>query len=307
MTTKVYKLTPSLVSKVWGGSRLETIRGLSETPIAGPIGETWEVSTHADGPCKVGEDLLKNLLSRPLDYLVKFIDTKDYLSVQVHPNDEYAARVENSSGKTECWLILDAGEGDGIYLGLEKDVTEESFREALENGSDMSKLLTFYPVKRGDFFFVPAGSVHAIGKNVFLAEVQQSSGITYRVWDWNRMGMDGKPRELHVEKAMDVINFDPAKNSTEYFRVRRNLLDIEGEFDLISHSHFNMKLVHTDSASSWSFNSNGRPCSLLCLDGEVSVNGVEKAKAYQAMLIPSEEKISFEVSTDRNASFLIIT
>lgn len=196
------KLTPHVVEKIWGGEFLAKLKDLNN---ANPIGETWEISTLSEGPSYFDRKPLTDFIS-PLKYLIKYIDTSDYLSVQVHPDDAYAKINENSSGKTECWFILGAQPGAGIYLGFKPGVTKTKFSNAIERKENLSPYLNFYEVKKGDFFFVPAGTVHAIGKGVLLAEVQQSSGITYRVWDWDRLE-NGKPRKLDVQKALDVLDF----------------------------------------------------------------------------------------------------
>lgn len=286
-------LTPHLVTKVWGGEKLAKLKGLSGNKEILPLGETWEVSRHGDGPSlfENGQSLENNLSFDELPYLVKFIDTTDNLSIQVHPDDEYAARVEKSSGKTECWLILESEPQAGIYLGLKEGVDQSHLQECLNKKEDLSKLMVFYPVKRGDFFFVPAGSIHAIGKGVTLAEIQQSSGITYRVWDWNRVGLDGKPRELHVDKALDVINFSPDDNRAETFMVRKNIFqDKRGE--LISHRDFHVDFYCLEPNEKLKVlkKNNSRRGSLMCLQGGIEVNGKE-VLAYQCALLPSGEGV----------------
>ena len=245
-------LKPHLVTKVWGGENLKKIR--EAEAFNGPLGESWEVSCLEEGPCLVKKEdqwvSLNELIStEKLPYLVKYIDTTDNLSIQVHPGDEFARLHESSSGKTECWLILDSQVGSGIYLGLRPGITSAQIEMAIKNKEDLSKLLNFYPVKRGDFFFVPSGSIHAIGKGVTLAEIQQSSGITYRVWDWNRLGLDGKERELHIEKALKVVEFDQSKNSLEYFKSMKKLLSQEGRVELIRHRDFNVDLYNTNNST----------------------------------------------------------
>ncbi len=141
------------------------------------------------------------MIGSPLNFLVKLIDARENLSVQVHPNDKWAHELENSRGKTECWLIMNAEPGAGIFLGLKTGAPVNEFVEAVRSGQALDSLLRFFPVKRGDFFSVPAGAIHAIGAGVTLLEVQQSSGITYRVWDWSRTD-----RELHIEKALKVLD-----------------------------------------------------------------------------------------------------
>ena len=276
-------LSPYIVRKIWGGKRLPVMKSLDESGQALPVGETWEVSRHEDGSSKVGNRELSSTTSEEdLPYLVKFIDTSDNLSVQVHPHDEYAKRVENSMGKTECWLILDAEPGSGIYLGFKKGVTKEQFQEAVERSEDVSRFLVFHEVKRGDFFFVPAGSIHAIGKGVTLVETQQSSGITYRVWDWNRVDSEGQSRELHIEKAMDVSRFDSDFNDSSTFKIQKNLLSMRGVSQVISHSDFDVWIVNGEWDSS-RIKKTSRHVSIISLGEKVEIDGVE-ILAYQAAL-----------------------
>lgn len=210
-------------NKVWGGRDLELFRdNLPE----GNIGESWDIACHPHGMSVVsnGEfkgtkliDLIKlkgnDLLGTeiPKDWfplLIKLINAKDKLSVQVHPDDEYAKRVEGEMGKTEVWYVVEAFEGANIVIGTKKGCTKEQLKNAIETGT-LDKYMNKVSVKKGDVFFVRSGLIHAIGEGVIIAEIQQNSDTTYRVYDYNR------GRELHIEKALDVINLDLiAKNST---------------------------------------------------------------------------------------------
>lgn len=218
---KKYPLQLSCVEKsaIWGGSRLVTEFGKPE--LCRPLAETWELSVREKENCTVkngplaGKTLAEALSllgndsmgtkaqGKRFPLLVKLIDAADELSVQVHPDDAYAAR-DGESGKTEMWHILAAAPGAGIYYGLESGVTKQMLRAALRRG-DPTPLLRRIPVHAGETYFIPAGLVHAIGKGVLVAEVQQNCDLTYRVFDHNRLGADGKPRQLHIEKALDVI------------------------------------------------------------------------------------------------------
>lgn len=216
---KIVKLTPTLMEKPWGGVKLKEIYK-SDLP---NIGETWEVSTHPNGVSFFGDRPLTDF--GKLDYLIKFIDTNDNLSVQVHPDDEYAQKHEGDNGKPECWFILNAEKGAGVYLGFKEGVDKEKFQYAVEHNEDVSKLLNLVEVKAGDFINLPPGSVHAIGKGVTLCEVQRSSDITYRVWDWNRADANGNSRELHLDKAMDVLNFDESFNKKLLQEIEQKVFD----------------------------------------------------------------------------------
>lgn len=222
------RFRPILKEKIWGGRRMAEVFG-RELP-AEKIGESWEVSglrealTPVAGGPFMGADLYRlasargeevfgpELASRcrenfPL--LVKYIDASDVLSVQVHPGDEYAQSRGLPNGKSEAWVVVAADEGGHVYRGFAPGVGEEDFRAALESNdrARVGDCLKKVPVKPGDVIDLPAGTVHAIGGGLLLYEVQQSSDATYRVYDWGRLGLDGEPRELHLEEAWDVMDF----------------------------------------------------------------------------------------------------
>ncbi len=214
---EIIKLKPAVKDLIWGGTKLKEYGKDGDR-----IAETWELSYHKDGACTTEsgiplsevatrEDLGENAQS--FDFfpmLIKFIDAKDNLSIQVHPSDAYSVKNEGQLGKTEMWYIIDAEEGAGLYMGFKKTVTPEKFAKAIENNT-VTDLLNFIPVKPGEHYFIKSGTVHAIGKGVTLCEVQQNSNVTYRVYDYGRLGVDGKPRQLHVEKAKAVSNLAVAK------------------------------------------------------------------------------------------------
>ncbi len=275
---KVHK--PSIVRKIWGGKKLQNWKHLSTKESGAesmvPVGETLEI------------------FEESLPYLAKLIDTSDELSIQVHPGDEYARLHENSSGKTECWIILESDPGAGIFLGLKEGIERKTLEQALKEKRPVNELLNFYEVKPGDFFFVPAGSIHAIGKNITLAEVQQNSGITYRVWDWNRVDEKGQPRDLHVEKSLDVINFAPEKNRLDFFQHKKNLFHRHGRSDICSHRDFELSLLNQNSNEKY-FSSIAlkRPCSILNLNGKIAVNGIP-VSPYEAVTIENESSLAVE-------------
>ncbi len=287
----ILNLSPTIIRKIWGGNRLEVLKQLPSDFSANaikvaPIGETWEV-----------------YLER-LPFLAKFIDTSQELSIQVHPGDEYARMYEAALGKTECWVILEAAVGEGIYLGLKPGVTKPKLIEAIEQKQSIEQLLNFHPVKSGDFFFVPAGSIHAIGKNITLAEVQQNSGITYRVWDWNRVDEAGVGRELHVDKSLEVISFDPAKNELNFFQKKEDLFEIHGLKELCSHSHFHLFMLNLDKDEKYNQKIKlYRPCAILNLSGSKKINNVSLA-AYSAVLV--EDEVDLTIESLESGSLLLI-
>ena len=298
------KLKPHYAEKIWGGDFLSRVKGRKKSA---PIGELLEVSILEGQSSEYDQKPLSDLFNdSELTYCVKFIETTQNLSVQVHPDDSYASSVENSRGKAECWLILEANPGEGIYLGLKEGVTRESFCDAIEKKENLNELMNFYPVKRGDFFFVPPGSIHAIGKGVLLLEVQQSCGVTYRVWDWNRVGLDGKPRDLHIKKAMDVINFEPDMNSKKYFRYSANGFNDTHEYEMATHQDFSFKMLEGKKGEKLDvrLNLRGRPTAVVCLKGIVGINRdgqKQKLSEYMTVLCPKgdlPDSLSVEVLSE---------
>lgn len=217
------KLLPAYKDYLWGGTKLRDIYGKKcDYDI---IAESWELSAHEAGQSIVASGRLKGMLFS--DYLqhigrencgwkcqsierfplmVKFIDAKDNLSIQVHPDDDYALEKEKEYGKNEMWYILSCEEGAGIYCGFKEDVSEKIVKQALRDGNLLS-LLNWIPVKKGQAYFIPAGTVHAIGKGILLCEIQQSSNCTYRLYDYDRLDKYGNPRELHIKKALAVMDY----------------------------------------------------------------------------------------------------
>lgn len=225
---KPFLLAPAFKDYLWGGERLRT-EYHKQTDMV-PLAESWELSCHPAGPSMVASGpyagrTLAEVLSLPegkdalgkrceefqrFPVLIKLIDAAKALSIQVHPSDEYALAHENSYGKTEMWVVLDAAPDSFIYYGVARETTEEELRAAIENNT-LETLLRRRPVKAGDVIFIPSGTIHAIGVGILVAEVQQNSDLTYRVYDFGRLGADGKPRELHVEKALAVASLTPTE------------------------------------------------------------------------------------------------
>ena len=221
------KLKPAFKDYLWGGTRLRDDFG--KDCDFDKVAESWELSCHKDGNSVVADGEFAGLtLAQYIEkegksvlgtncekfenfpILIKLIDAKDNLSVQVHPNNEYAQRVEGEYGKTEMWYIVDCDEGATLLYGFRHDVTKEEFAERIKNNT-LLEITNAVPVKKGDVFFIEAGTLHAIGKGILIAEIQQNSNTTYRIYDYGRVGADGKPRQLHIDKAVDVTNLCPAK------------------------------------------------------------------------------------------------
>lgn len=231
---EILKLNPVFKDYIWGGTRLRDDFGL-KTDI-NPVAEGWMLACHKDGMNTIdggeydgetlesvikegGKSKIAGTNSEKFPYfpvLIKLIDAKDNLSVQVHPDNEYAARVEHEFGKTEMWYVLDAAPGATLIYGFKNKIGKEEFKQAIESNT-LLDVLNVVEVKKGDMFFIEAGTVHAIGKGALIAEIQQNSNSTYRVYDYGRLGKDGKPRELHIQKATDVSKTEPAKYGTKPF------------------------------------------------------------------------------------------
>jgi mannose-6-phosphate isomerase len=282
MSLAPIKLNPAYKDYLWGGDKLKTNFG-KNTDLS-PLAESWELSAHKDGESRVlGGEYDGYTLSKYIEalgvgvlgekckrferfpMLIKLIDAKSDLSVQVHPSDEYAQIHEGEYGKTEMWYILDCDEGACLYYGFTRDVTRDEYEMAIKNNT-LTSLLNRVPVKAGDLFFIPSGTVHAIGAGIVICEIQQNSNTTYRVYDWGRVDKNGNPRELHVDKALDVSELRRAPEtadigdgedvllaSCEYFTVRRLKIDKKS-------------LVHCNGESF---------ISLVAVDGEgsVTING----------------------------------
>ena len=288
---QIFKLKPALKDYLWGGTRLKTDFGFeSDLPV---VAEAWSFSCHPDGEStvcggeydgitltelveKLGNDCLgNNCADFPFfPMLIKLIDAAKPLSIQVHPSDEYALKNENQFGKTEMWYIVDCDEGASLYYGFKGDVSKEEFESRIADGT-LCDILNEVPVHKGDCFFITAGTIHAIGAGILIAEIQQNSNCTYRVFDYGRLGADGKPRPLHIEKALAVTErcapvhpFGKPENDTlaecEYFKVER--LNIAGEREIY---------VGEDSFSA-----------LLCTCGEAEVDGVKMEKG-DCLFIPA--------------------
>lgn len=226
---------PILQDRIWGGTKLQTYLGKENLPTA-TTGESWELSA-IEGNVSIvkngsltGKSLTELLESQPVEMLgtkvhekfgtrfpllFKFLDARDDLSIQVHPNDELAKKRHNSFGKTEMWYVMQADEGSRIIVGFKDKSSPEQYLEHLKN-KNLIDILNQQEVKKGDVFFLETGTIHAIRAGIIIAEIQQTSDITYRIYDWDRVGTDGKPRELHVEQALDAMNYNSTDTQKQY-------------------------------------------------------------------------------------------
>lgn len=216
----ILKLTPSCKDYLWGGSRLRTGFGVHSD--LQPLAEAWVLSCHPDGPSFLpdGSTLQQYIDGHPgclgtacnrfqeFPILAKLIDAADNLSIQVHPDNAYALAHEGQYGKTEMWYVLDCEPGATLYYGFQHKIDREEFARRIRDNT-LTEVLNAVPVHPGDCFFIPAGTLHAIGRGIVVAEIQQNSNVTYRVCDYGRLGADGKPRALHIDKALDVTCLAP--------------------------------------------------------------------------------------------------
>lgn len=235
---KTIQLTPSCKDYLWGGEKLRTEYGIQSE--LHPLSEAWMLSCHPDGPSYLpdGSTFQQYINTHPgclgthcekfseFPVLAKLIDAKKDLSIQVHPSNEYALEHEHQYGKTEMWYVLDCEPGAFLYYGFDHEISREELEERIRNNT-LTEVLNAVPVKKGDCFFIPSGTLHAICKGVVVVEVQQNSNVTYRVYDYGRVGADGKPRALHVKQALEVMrrtppeqhDFSPHLAKCDYFTV----------------------------------------------------------------------------------------
>ncbi len=219
------KLIPTCKDYIWGGTRLK--EDFEKKTDLDKVAESWELSCHKDGPGVIangrfegmtlpdyleqtGRSVLGSNAERFENFpiLIKLIDARDNLSVQVHPNNDYALRVEGEYGKTEMWYIVDCEPGASLLYGFDRPIDKTEFAKRIQDNT-LLEVTNRVPVKKGDVFFIEAGTLHAIGAGILIAEIQQNSNTTYRIYDYGRVGNDGKPRELHLEKALDVTSLCP--------------------------------------------------------------------------------------------------
>lgn len=298
------KLTAPLKDYIWGGTKLKTEFG-KETNLE-KVAESWQLSCHKDGSSVIanGEYAGKTLPEyieaagkavlgsdcASFEYfpiLIKLIDAKDNLSVQVHPNNDYAMRVEGEYGKTEMWYIVDCEPGAKLLYGFQHEISKEEFAQRIADNT-LLEVTNAVEVHKGDCFFIEAGTLHAIGKGILIAEIQQNSNTTYRIYDYGRIGNDGKPRPLHVEKAKDVTNLCPPTRPT---RPEGDPVDCGGYTTclLSSCEYFTVHTLTLNSeanlrADEKSFHS------LMCLDGEAeltSENGSVILKKGDSVFLPA--------------------
>lgn len=296
---------PLLKEIIWGGSDITPYKGI--TPAQSGIGESWEVSHVDDNFSVVANGSLqgKNLdelintygarltgkkvmerFGHRFPLLIKFIDAKQNLSIQVHPNDELAKKRHNSLGKTEMWYVVKAAPGASLLCGFSQPIDKEEYVRRIADDTIMD-VLQEYPVKEGDVFFLPAGRVHAICAGCFVAEIQQTSNITYRIYDYKRKDANGKERQLHTEESIDAIDFTYIPDVRTQYTPKQN-----EEVELVDSPYFTTNLLELDQAKTFDLASRDSFVIYMCLKGSVMLtdnNGnKQQIRQGQTVLIPAE-------------------
>jgi mannose-6-phosphate isomerase len=301
------KFKPILKDKIWGGDQLRNFAGKEKASVK--CGESWEISSINGSVSIVAEGFLKgNTLTELIEIymgdlvgdtvfdkfglefplLIKFIHAKDILSIQVHPDDELAMERHQSNGKNEMWYIIDAEEGSSLISGFRMEMDREKYISHLNEGT-LESILNYEKVKSGDIFNIPAGRVHAIGSGILLAEIQQTSDLTYRIYDFNRKDDEGNLRELHTELALKAIDFKKYDSyKTDYLKEKNKTITA------VSTPYFNTNVIHFNVPVEKDFNFIDSFVIYMCTEGEVELNYHQSEKLVmkkgETVLVPAELK-----------------
>lgn len=300
----MYKFKPILKSMLWGGEKILPYKGIvSEQK---QIGESWEISGVKDNESVVAEGpdagmMLPALLERDgakllgkanyerfgneFPLLIKFIDARQDLSIQVHPNDEQAWERHQSKGKTEMWYVVDADPGSSLRSGFAKQVTPEEYEASIADNT-ITDLLAEYDIHAGDLFFLPAGRIHSIGAGAFIAEIQQTSNITYRIYDFNRVDANGNPRELHTEQSKAVIDYSVLDDYRTHYEAEDNK-----RVELVSCPYFTTSLYNLTEQQSIDLSNLDSFVIIICTEGEGNItdnNGEQiQIRQGESILVPA--------------------
>lgn len=312
------KFTPICKEKIWGGNKLKELLN-KEYPELPNCGESWEISGVQDEVSVVANGFLKgNSLEELIEVymgdlvgekvyenfgtefplLVKFIDANDNLSIQVHPNDELALERHDAFGKTEMWYVVQADPGARLISGFNRKIDQEGYLKSFKNGQ-LEEILNYEEVKEGDVFFMPAGRVHAIGKGIVVAEIQQTSDVTYRIYDFNRLDDHGNPRELHTDLAVDAIDYQYEKNyRTAYESV------VDQSVKLVECEYFTTNIVELVTAVERDFTNLDTFVIYICLDGKCALSWEDQQLDIDkgdSLLVPAQLS-SFIITTPNGSS-----
>lgn len=315
------KFNPIYKEKIWGGQKLATELQKDISQIE-RCGESWEISAVQGDISKVKNGFLKgNNLQELIEVymgdlvgdkvyqkfgmefplLIKFIDANDDLSIQVHPDDDLAKKRHNAYGKTEMWYVIDAEKDAKLISGFNRDVTKKEYMKHIENNS-LPKILNYEKVKTGDVFFIPAGRIHAIGKGILLTEIQQTSDVTYRIYDYNRKGKDGKPRELHNDLALSAIDFSHHKDYRTHYEKKKN-----DTANIVQCPYFTTNIIDFDKKITKDFSLLDTFVIYICLEGSLEVidekTGKESLNKGETVLLPATMK-RFELKPIKQSTVL---
>lgn len=301
------KFKPVLKDKIWGGSKIKSVLGIDFAPLPN-CGEAWVLSGVDDNQTGIVNGFLAgNELNELVEIymgdlvgdavyerfgdefpiLVKFIDAADYLSIQVHPDDELAAQRDIGSGKTEMWYIIAADKDSELITGFNRQVNEATYLKHLE-GKTLREILNVEKVEKGDVFYIPAGRVHAIGPGIFLAEIQQTSDATYRIYDWDRVDSQGKSRELHTEEALGAIDYKVCDDYKANYESKNN-----GTANLVTCPYFTTNIIQLDRAIAKDYSELDSFVIYVCVEGSITIvhNGETESQVSisqgEALLIPA--------------------
>ncbi len=299
------KFKPIFKDKIWGGDKIQSVMGLDFSPLAN-CGEAWMLSGVEGSPSivtngflagnelnellevymhdLVGDDVYKKF-GNEFPVLIKLIDANDWLSIQVHPDDELAARRKIGRGKTEMWYVLGADQNAQLISGFKQKLNKQTYLEHRQNNT-LPESMNYEKVSEGDVFFMPAGRVHALGPGVLLAEIQETSDTTYRIYDWDRTDNEGKSRELHIEEALDAIDFEVHKKyRTDYMREEDKSVRLAGG------EHFTTNLISLEKyAIEKDYSTFDSFVSLLCTEGKAFIKYNDEQydiNAGELILIPA--------------------
>ena len=298
------KFNPQYLDKIWGGQKIRTHLGKDFGSLPN-CGESWEISGVQDHVSVVSNGFLAgNTLEELIEVylgdlvgdkvyekfgvefplLIKFIDANDDLSIQVHPNDELSKKRHQAFGKTEMWYVLQADPGSKLNLGFKEKLTKEQYLEKFEAGQLMD-ILNFEEIKEGDVLFMPAGRVHAIGKGAMVAEIQQTSDVTYRIYDFDRKDSEGKERELHTDLALDAIDFTMPDSYKTIYESKQN-----ESVEVVKCDYFTTSFLQLDEKLERDFHQLDSFVIYICLEGELEIeypDGTEKMKKGETILVPA--------------------
>lgn len=298
------KFAPVYKEKIWGGERLRDLLNKKPGKITN-IGESWEISSVGNDISVVTNGFLKgnnleelieiymgdlvgevtyNQFGIEFPLLIKYIDAKDKLSIQVHPNDELAKERHGALGKTEMWYVVDAEENARLVAGFNRPLNKEDYVSYFEKGK-LEEILNYETVKPGDVFFIPAGRIHAIGGGIVLAEIQQTSDVTYRIYDFNRMDDQGKSRELHTDLSLDAIDFKFEKNYRTFYEPVENV-----STPLVECQYFTTNILPITKKVDRNLTERDSFVIYMCIEGDYSLNwddGIMEVKKGETILVPA--------------------